>query len=181
MNKKYLDQKIRRVSNFPKKGVLFYDITTVLEDKDAWRQLIDELCRPYMNQKIDKIVGIDARGFLLAAAMGYKLNTGISLIRKKGKLPYKTKQVKYEKEYGYDTIEIHMDTIKPGEKVLMVDDLLATGGTMLASISLVEQMQGKIIGIELAINLSFLPGLKKLQTKGYPIHYLISYDSEKTK
>lgn len=179
MNKQYLDQKIRRVPNFPKPGILFYDITTVLEDKEAWQQLVDELCKKYEDIKIDKIVGIDARGFLLAAAMGYKLKTGISLIRKKGKLPYKTKEASYEKEYGFDTIEMHQDTIKPGEKVLIVDDLLATGGTMLASIDLVEQMQGKIIGIQFVINLSFLPGLEKIKSKGYPINYLISYDSEK--
>lgn len=179
MDKKYLDQKIRKVPNFPKKGVLFYDITTLLEDKGAWQQLIDELCQPYQKEKIDKIVGIDARGFLLAAAMGYKLKTGISLVRKKGKLPYRTKEAIYEKEYGYDTVAMHQDTIKPGEKVLIVDDLLATGGTMLASINLVEQMQGKIIGLAFIINLSFLPGLQKLQAKGYPIRYLISYDNEK--
>lgn len=179
MDKKYLDEKIRRVADFPKPGILFYDITTILEDKKAWHQLIDELCQPYEGQIIDKIVGIDARGFLLAAAMGYKLNTGISLVRKKGKLPYKTKEASYEKEYGYDTIEMHMDTIKPGEKVLIVDDLLATGGTMLACIDLVEQMKAKILGIEFIINLSFLPGLEKIKAKGYPINYLISYDSEK--
>ncbi len=179
MERKFLDQKIRKVPNFPKEGVLFYDVTTLFEDKDLWRQLIDELCLPYQNKKIDKIVGIDARGFLLAAAMGYKLNTGISLVRKKGKLPYQTKQATYEKEYGPDTIEMHADTIRPGETVLIADDLLATGGTIMAAIDLVEQMQGKIIGLEFIINLSFLPGLKKLQARGFQPHYLIDYDNEK--
>lgn len=181
MNKKYLDEKIRRVPDFPKPGIQFYDISTILEDREAWQQLIDELCKPYRNQAIDKIVGIDARGFLLAAAMAYKLNTGLSLIRKKGKLPYKTKEASYKKEYGHDIIEMHVGTIKPGENVLIVDDLLATGGTMLASINLVEQTKGKIIGIEFIINLSFLSGLEKIKVKGYPIHYLISYDNENTK
>ncbi|MFA5127140.1 MAG: adenine phosphoribosyltransferase [Patescibacteria group bacterium] len=181
MDREILDQKIRKVPNFPKDGILFYDVTTLFEDKDTWRQLIDELCWPYQDKKIDKIVGIDARGFLLAAAMGYKLGTGISLVRKKGKLPYATKQATYEKEYGPDTVEMHADTIRPGETVLIVDDLLATGGTILAAIDLVEQMQGKIIGLEFIINLSFLPGLKKLQANGFVPHYLIDYDNEKIK
>jgi len=179
MDRKYLDQRVRKIPNFPKEGILFYDITTLFEDAEAFRQIIDELCLPYKGQKIDKVVGIDARGFLLASAMAYNLGAGISVVRKKGKLPYSTKQASYEKEYGPDTIEMHDDTIKPGEKVIIADDLLATGGTMLAAIDLVQQMNGEIIGIDFVVNLSFLPGLEKL--KAYPVHYLIDYDNEEIK
>ncbi len=181
MDKHYLDQRIRKIPNWPKPGILFYDITTLFEDAEAFKKLIDELCENYKDKKIDKVVGIDARGFLLASTMAYKLGAGVSVVRKKGKLPYKTKQASYEKEYGPDIIEMHEDTIKPGERVVIADDLLATGGTMLATIDLVKQMGGEIIGIDIIVNLSFLPGLKKLQELGYPVHYLVEYGSEEVK
>lgn len=179
MDKAYLDQRIRKIPNFPKAGILFYDVTTLFEDAECFKKMIDEMCQSYAGKKIDKVVGIDARGFLLASTMAYKLNAGISIVRKKGKLPHRCRQASYEKEYGPDIIEMHEDTIKPGEKVVIVDDLLATGGTMLATIDLVKQMGGEIVGIDFVINLSFLPGLKKLQEQGCPVHYLIDYDSEK--
>lgn len=178
MDKDYLDKRIRKVPDFPKQGILFYDVTTLFEDKEAFKAMIDELCAPYGGQKIDKVVGIDARGFLLAGAIAYKLGAGVAIVRKKGKLPYKTKAATYEKEYGPDTIEMHEDTIKAGEKVIIVDDLLATGGTMLATIDLVRQMKGEIISLDFIIVLSFLPGLKKLQEKGYRVNYLIDYNNE---
>jgi len=178
MKKEYLDPLIRKIPNWPKEGILFYDITTLFEDAEAFKKIIDELCRPYVGKKIDKIVGIDARGFLLASTMAYKLDAGISIVRKKGKLPFTTKQACYEKEYGPDIIEMHEDTIKPGEKVIIADDLLATGGTMLAAVDLVKQMGGDIIGIDFIINLSFLPGLDKLKEQGHDVHYLIDYDNE---
>jgi adenine phosphoribosyltransferase len=178
MDRQYLDAKIRKIPNFPKEGILFYDVTTIFEDKEVFKKIINELCQAYQGKQIDKVVGIDARGFLLASTMAYKLDAGISIVRKKGKLPHKTKQASYEKEYGPDTIEMHEDTIKPGEKVIIVDDLLATGGTMLATIDLVKQMGGEILGIDFIINLSFLPGLEKLKAQGYPVHYLIDYDNE---
>ena len=179
MDRVYLDQRIRKVPNFPKKGILFYDVTTLFEDAPAFKKMIDELVKPYQGQKIDKVVGIDARGFLLASTMAYLLNAGVSIVRKKGKLPYKTRFATYEKEYGPDTIEMHEDTIKSGEKVVIVDDLLATGGTMLATIDLVKQLGGEIVGIDFIVNLTFLPGEKLLKEKGYDIHYLIDYDNEK--
>ncbi len=179
MERQYLDQRIRKIPDFPKAGILFYDVTTLFEDAECFKKMINEMCEPYAGQKIDKVIGIDARGFLLASTMAYKLGAGISIVRKKGKLPHKTKQASYEKEYGPDIIEMHEDTIKPGEKVVIVDDLLATGGTMLATIDLVKQMGGEIVGINFVINLSFLPVLKKLQEQGYPVRYLIDYDSEK--
>lgn len=181
MDQKYLDQRIRKIPDFPKEGILFYDVTTLFEDAKAFQKIIDKLCEPYAGKKIDKVVGIDARGFLLASTMAYKLGAGISIVRKKGKLPHRTRQASYEKEYGPDIIEMHEDTIKPGEKVVIVDDLLATGGTMLATIDLVEQMGGEILGIDFIINLSFLPGLKRLQEQGYPVNYLIEYESEEVK
>ena len=181
MDRGYLDQRIRKVPNFPKEGILFYDVTTLFEDAEALKLMIDELCRSYAGQKIDKIVGIDARGFLLASTMAYILGAGVSIVRKKGKLPYKTRFATYEKEYGPDTIEMHEDTIKPGEKVIIVDDLLATGGTMLATIDLVKQLGGDIIGIDVIVNLTFLPGEKLLKEQGYDLHYLIDYDNEEVK
>ena len=181
MDRGYLDQRIRKVPDFPKEGVLFYDVTTLFEDAEAFRNIIDEMCQPYEGQKIHKIVGIDARGFLLASTMAYKLGAGISIVRKKGKLPHKTRFASYEKEYGLDTVEMHEDTIKPGEKVIIVDDLLATGGTMLTTVDLVEQMKGDILGIHFIINLTFLPGERLLKERGHPIHYLIDYDNEEVK
>ncbi len=172
-----LDSKIRKVPNWPKPGILFYDITTLFEDPAAFRYVIDKMIEPFKNQKIDKVVAIDARGFLLATPIALELNAGVSLVRKKGKLPYKTVEASYEKEYGPDIITMHEDTIKPGEKVLIVDDLLATGGTMLAAIDLVQQLGGEIVGIDFVINLSFLPGLQKLKEKGFQTHYLVDYGS----
>lgn len=179
MDRNFLDQRIRKVPHFPKEGILFYDITTLLEDAATFRLIIDELCRSYAGEKIDKVVGIDARGFLLASAMAYKLGAGISIVRKKGKLPHKTRQASFEKEYGPDIIEMHEDTIKAGERVIIVDDLLATGGTMLATCELVQALGGEIIAIDFVINLSFLSGYKKLTDKGYKVNYLIDYDNEK--
>lgn len=181
MDKNYIDQLIRRVPNFPKEGILFYDVTTLFENAEAFKKMIDELVKPYLGLKIDKVVGIDARGFLLASTMAYILGAGVSIVRKKGKLPYKTRFATYEKEYGPDTIEMHEDTIKPGEKVVLVDDLLATGGTMLATIDLVSQLGGEIVGVDFIVNLTFLPGEKLLKEKGYQVHYLIDYDNEDIK
>ena len=178
LTKKNIDQNIRKIPDFPKPGILFYDITTLFENKSVWPQIITEICQRYQNKKIDKVVGIDARGFLLAGAIGYQLKTGLALVRKAGKLPGKTISATYEKEYGLDTISMHADSIKPGEKILLVDDLLATGGTIMAAIDLVEKMQGQIIGLEFIINLSFLAGANKLKAKGYSFNYVINYDHE---
>lgn len=125
----------------------FYDITTLLENAEALKYAIDKLAEPFQNQKIDKVVGIDARGFLLASAVAYILGSGISLVRKKGKLPYKTISRDYTLEYASNTVEMHEDTIKPGEKVILIDDLIATGGTVCAAVELIEEMGGEIQGI----------------------------------
>lgn len=181
MDRSYLDQRIRKIPNFPKEGILFYDVTTLFEDGECFKKMIDELVKPYEGQKIDKVVGIDARGFLLASTMAYKLGAGISIVRKKGKLPHRCISATYEKEYGPDTIEMHEDTIKKGDKVVVVDDLLATGGTMLATADMVKRLGGQIVGIDFIINLSFLPGLEKLKEQGYKVNYLIDYDTEEIK
>lgn len=172
-----LDQKIRKIPDWPKSGVLFYDVTTLFEDKETFRYMINELCWPYEGRKIDKIVGIDARGFLLASTMAYKLNAGLSIVRKKGKLPYRTINKDYSLEYGCGTVEMHDDTIKPGEKVVIVDDLIATGGTMKAAAEMVEELGGEIVGISWIVDLPFLGGSEKI--KNYNCHCLIKYDSEK--
>jgi len=181
MDKNYYDEKIRKIPDFPKQGILFYDITTLFEDSQAFQSCINDLYEYFKFEKIDKVVGIDARGFLLASTLAYKLNAGVSVVRKKGKLPFKTMSASYEKEYGPDTIEMHADSIKPGEKVIIIDDLLATGGTMLGTVDLIKQSGGEIVGIGCVIALTFLPGLKKLEDLGYKVNYLISYDNENTR
>jgi len=173
MKKIDLKNKIRSIPDFPKKGVIFRDITPVLEDPKAFRFLIDELAKPYKNKKIDKVVGIDARGFLLAAPIAYKLKAGVSIVRKKGKLPYKSVSQNYSLEYGEETIEIHEDSILPGEKVLIVDDVIATGGTLKAAADLVEKLGGEIVGISVFIGLEDLKGHEKL--KKYKLRSLIKF------
>lgn len=179
INHEYFNERIRKIPNFPKEGILFYDVTTLFEEAEAFKLIIDQMVEHYVGQTIDKIVGIDARGFLLASALAYQLGAGISVVRKQGKLPFKTIGASYTKEYGEDIIEMHEDTIKPGETVVIADDLLATGGTIIATVDLVEQLGGKIIGIEFLVNLSFLPGYEKLVKRGYRANYLMDYNNEK--
>ena len=164
---------IRDVPDFPKKGVIFKDITPLLKDGEKFKESIDEISNRYLDKKIDIVVSIEARGFIIGSAIAYRLQAGIVLIRKKGKLPWCTHQATYELEYGTDTLEIHQDAIKPGEKVLIVDDLLATGGTVGAVINLVERLRGQIVEIAFLIELTFLKGRE--QIKGYPVFSLIKY------
>lgn len=171
-----LKQKIREVPDWPIKGVNFKDITTLLQDGPTFKYVIDKMTEPFIDAKIDKIVVLDARGFLLGTPIAYNLGVGVCIIRKKGKLPYKTIEESYQKEYGPDTLAIHIDTIKPGERILIVDDLLATGGTLQAATKLVERSGGEIVGVSLIIDLPFLGGSEKLTQ--YDIHHLVSYDSE---
>lgn len=171
-----LKSKIREVPDWPIKGVSFKDITTLLQDGKTFQYVINKLTEPFSKEKIDKVIAIDARGFLLATPIAYKIGCGVSLVRKKGKLPYKTIEEKYDKEYGPDILSIHKDTIKSGERVLIVDDLLATGGTIEATVKLIERLGGKIIGICFIIDLPFLGGSKKLNK--YKLNWLVSYDSE---
>jgi len=170
---KLIKSKIREIPDWPKKGVGFKDITPLLEDRDVFRKTINLLARPYLEKKVDKVVGIDARGFLLAAAVAYRLKAGIAIVRKKGKLPRKTICQEYDLEYGSNVIEMHRDCILPGERVLLIDDVLATGGTMEAAISLVEKLKGRIIGVDFLMELTFLNGRKKI--KKYKVRSLIKY------
>ena len=168
-----LKQIIRDIPDFPKKGIIFKDITTLLGDAKSFHRMVDLLAHRYIGEKIDQIVGIEARGFILGAALAYKLGTGITLVRKPGKLPSETRSVSYELEYGTDTLEIHEDAISKGENVIIVDDLLATGGTVQATCNMVEKLGGVIKGIGFIIELDFLKGREKI--KKYPIFSLIHY------
>lgn len=171
-----LKTTIREVPNWPVQGVNFKDITTILQDGKVFKYVINEMIKPFKTTRIDKIVGIDARGFLLATPIAYKLGVGVCLVRKKGKLPHKTIEEKYDKEYGPDILTMHEDTIKKEDHVLIIDDLLATGGTACATVKLVERLGGKVIGISFIIDLPFLGGSKKLNK--YKLNFLTSYDSE---
>lgn len=168
-----LKKFIREIPDWPQKGINFKDITPLLQNKKAFSQAIDEMALPFENQKIDKIVGIDARGFILAAAIAYKLKAGLAIIRKKGKLPWQTISRDYKLEYATNTIEMHKDAILPGQKVLLVDDVLATGGTMSATCEIVKELGGEIVGIGFLIILDFLKGEEKLS--GYKVNALIRY------
>ena len=156
-----LKRLIRAVPDFPKPGILFYDITTVLKDKSGFAQLIDAFAAYYIDKKVDLVLGIEARGFIFGPALAYRLNAGFVPVRKPGKLPAETLKVRYDLEYGSDSLEIHKDAIQPGQRVIIVDDLLATGGTMLATTNLVKQLGGDIVGITVAIELDFLKGREK--------------------
>lgn len=173
MKKLKLENYIRNIPDFPKLGILFKDITTLLKDKKAFSQAVDLLSKKYKNKKIDKVAAVEARGFILGGAIACRLGAGFVPIRKKGKLPWKTNSVTYDLEYGKDTLEIHHDAIEPGDKILIVDDLLATGGTAKAVTDLLEQLQGKIAGIAFLIELTDLKGRDKL--KDCPIFSLIKY------
>ena len=168
-----LKKMIRDVPDFPKEGILFKDIAPLLQDKNAFRQAIDAIAAQWADKKIDVVVGIEARGFLFAAALAYKLGAGVVIIRKPGKLPYKTISFEYKLEYGTNTLEIHEDAIKPGQKVLIVDDLLATSGTTESIIRLVEKMGGEVVGVQVLIELGFLKGRDKL--KKYKVKSIVEF------
>jgi adenine phosphoribosyltransferase len=164
---------IRDVPDFPKKGIIFKDITPLLADHAAFSEIIKHVSAQYRNAGITKVLGIEARGFLLAAPIALELGAGLIPVRKKGKLPYKTVAATYALEYGTDTLEMHEDAVKPGEKVLIVDDVLATGGTAAAVCALVEKIGGKVAGVAMLIELEFLNGRGKLADR--PIYSLIKY------
>jgi adenine phosphoribosyltransferase len=171
-----LSETVRSIPDFPKKGIVFRDITTLLKDAEALRNAVDLLSSRYEHSKIDKVVCIESRGFILGSALAVSLGAGFVPVRKKGKLPAEVIREQYALEYGTDVIEMHVDAIQPGERVLLHDDLLATGGTMCAAIRLVEKLQANIVGISFLIELSFLQGRKNL--KDYDIYSLVQYHSE---
>ena len=169
-----LKQLIRTVPDFPKPGILFYDITTLLKDKTGFAKMIDAFAQYYIGKEIDLVLGIEARGFIFGPALAYRLNAGFVPVRKPKKLPAPVARVNYDLEYGSDALEIHMDAIQPGQRVIVVDDLLATGGTMQATVQLVRQLGGQIAGLGFAIELDFLKGRARLQE--YDVFSLLHYN-----
>jgi adenine phosphoribosyltransferase len=174
VNVEDLKELVRTVPDFPKPGILFYDITTLLKDKAGFAQLIDALAAHYIEQKIDLVLGIEARGFIFGPALAYRLNAGFVPVRKPRKLPASVARVTYDLEYGSDALEIHVDAIHPGQSVVLVDDLLATGGTMEATIKLVQQLGGNIAGLAFAVELDFLKGRDRFPE--YDVFSLLHYD-----
>ena len=173
-----IKSKIRTIENYPIDGVMFRDITTLLQDPEGLRESIDQLVNRYKDLKIDKIVAIEARGFILGAPLAYLLNIGLVLIRKPGKLPSETINQEYKLEYGSDKVEIHTDAIKKGEKVLIVDDLIATGGTAEAAVRLIQKVQGEIVECCFIIDLPDLGGSKKLEKMGQKVFTLCEFEGE---
>jgi len=167
---------IRTVPNFPKKGVMFRDITTLVKDYRTFRYAIKKLASVFLDDDIDVVVGIESRGFIIGAPLALELCAGFVPVRKPGKLPYKTVRKEYRTEYSLDSVEMHVDAVKPGQRVLMVDDLIATGGTMKASIELVEQLKGQVVGVAFVVDLPELHGKEKL--KGYRIVNLVEFEGE---
>ncbi len=167
---------IRTIPDYPKPGIQFRDITTLLADPDAYRETIDQLAAPYQDARIDRVVGIEARGFILGGALADRLRAGFVPVRKKGKLPHETLRVAYALEYGTDEIEIHRDAVAHGERVLLVDDLIATGGTALAAVQLLETLGATIVAAAFVIDLPELGGGEKLRARGIAMHTLLSFD-----
>ena len=168
-----LARLIRDVPDFPKKGILFKDITTLLRDPEAFREAIDALAARYVDERIDEVVAVESRGFVFGAPLAYKLGAGFVPVRKPGKLPAQTTSVEYSLEYGTGRLEMHLDAIQPGQRILLVDDLLATGGSAKAAAELVERLGGVIVGVAFLIELEFLQGARKLE--GYRIYSLIRF------
>ena len=168
-----LRAKIREVPDFPKPGILFYDITTLLKDPDAFREVIDQMADQVKDSAVDLVVGMESRGFIFSAPLAYQLQAGFVPVRKLGKLPAETIEVEYDLEYGTATLEIHKDAIEPGQRVLIVDDLLATGGTVQGTIELVQRLGGEIAGLSFMVELTGLHGREKLGD--FQIHALLTY------
>jgi len=168
-----LKKIIREIPDFPKPGILFYDVTTLLKDGDAFRYAIGQMAEKFQGRGIKKVVAVESRGFILGGPLAYELGAGFIPVRKPGKLPGEKFEEKYNLEYGTDALGIHRDAITPGEKVLIVDDLLATGGTVSTTINLVRRLEGDIVGVAFLIELSFLKGRERVND--FPIHSLITY------
>lgn len=175
-----IKEKIRTIQDYPKKGIFFRDITTLLQDPLGFKMVVEQLVQHYKNLAVDYdlIVGIEARGFILGGALAFALGKGFIPIRKKGKLPAKVISQSYELEYGSDRLEIHEDAIKPQDNVLVVDDLLATGGTAMAAAGLINQLKGKIVEFAFIVNLPSLGGYQKLISEGYSIFYLTEFNED---
>ena len=173
---KTVQDYIRTIPDFPHEGILFRDVTTLFQDPRGFRLAVDQLLSPYVGARIDRVAGLEARGFILGGAVAHQLSKGFVPIRKKGKLPARTIEQDYELEYGRATVEIHDDALEPGEKVLIVDDLLATGGTAEAGIRLVERLGAEVVGCAFVVDLPDLGGRKRLEAMGVPVHAICTYE-----
>src|SRR6201994_2671732 len=171
-----LKSTVRSIPDYPKPGIVFRDITTLLGDARAFRRAVDELVQPWAGSKIDKIAGIEARGFILGGALAHQVSAGFVPVRKKGKLPHETVRIAYSLEYGLDEMEVHKDAVKPGEKVILVDDLVATGGTAEAAVKLLREIGADVIAAVFVIDLPVLKGADKIRALGVPVHTLMSFD-----
>jgi adenine phosphoribosyltransferase len=171
-----LKNAIRSIPDYPKPGIMFRDITTLLGDARAFRRAVDELVQPWSGTKIDKIAGIEARGFILGGAVAHQLSAGFVPIRKKGKLPHKVVSIGYSLEYGVDEMEMHVDALAPGERVILVDDLIATGGTAGAAVKLMQKLGADVIAACFVIHLPDLGGAKKIEALGVPVRSLIAFE-----
>ncbi|MTI19013.1 adenine phosphoribosyltransferase [Rhodobacteraceae bacterium RKSG542] len=171
-----LERSIRSIPDYPKEGIIFRDITTLLGDARAFRRAVDALVQPWAGSKIDQVAGIEARGFILGGAVAHQLSAGFLPVRKKGKLPFQTMEMEYALEYGTDTIEIHVDAVKPGEKVILVDDLIATGGTAEAAVKLLRAAGADIVAACFIVDLPVLEGRKKIEALGVPVRTLVEFD-----
>ncbi|MBB5514627.1 adenine phosphoribosyltransferase [Rubricella aquisinus] len=178
MNRRTVQDYIRTIPDFPHEGIMFRDVTTLFNDPRGFRMAIDLLLHPYAGMDIDRVVGLEARGFILGGAVAHQLAVGFVPIRKKGKLPHDRIEQDYTLEYGTATVEIHTDAIQPGETVLIVDDLLATGGTAEAGIKLIERLGGKVAGCAFVVDLPDLGGRKRLEALGVDVHALCAFDGE---
>ena len=175
MSAEALREKIREIPDFPKPGILFYDITTLLKDPAAYKEAIDLMLEPYKDEQVDIVVGMESRGFIFSAPMAYQLDAGLVPVRKLGKLPAETITVEYALEYGSNTLEIHRDAIQPGQKVLIVDDLLATGGTVKGTIELIERLKGEVVGLGFLVELEIPQGSRPAgRTPGHQRHPVLS-------
>ena len=172
----YLTSSIRSIPDYPKPGIIFRDITTLLGDARAFRRAVDELVQPYAGLKVDKIAGMEARGFILGGAVAHQLSAGFVPIRKKGKLPHETVRIAYSLEYGVDEMEMHIDAVKPGEKVILVDDLIATGGTAVGAVQLLRQIGADVVSACFVIDLPELGGRKKLEALGVEVRTLVEFE-----
>ncbi|SEP75310.1 adenine phosphoribosyltransferase [Faunimonas pinastri] len=173
-----LDAAIRTIPNYPKPGVVFRDITTMLGNAPVFRRTVDELVAPWVGAGIDKVAGIEARGFILGGAVAHQLRAGFAPIRKKGKLPYDTVRIAYSLEYGVDEMEMHRDAIEPGEKVILIDDLIATGGTAEAAVKLLQQIGANVVAAVFVINLPDLGGAAKLEALNVPVRTLVEFPGD---
>jgi adenine phosphoribosyltransferase len=174
-NLQRIQAAIRTIPDYPKPGILFRDITTLLGDGPAFAASVAELCAPFRNQKVDKVVGLEARGFILGGAVAIALGAGFVPVRKRGKLPCETHSISYDLEYGSDELEVHTDAVSAGQSVLMIDDLIATGGTALAALALLRRLNARIVGAAFVIDLPDLGGALRLVSNGVAVHSVVSF------